>query len=48
MKNPKDFYDDLWEDKRQTDYRPVVRRDWFHHFVLDPIFDPTRPIPVMK
>jgi SAM-dependent methyltransferase len=34
--DPKKFYDDRW----RADHRPTVRRDWFHHFVLDPIFDP--------
>jgi len=38
---PKSFYNSLWGIKRQADYRPAVRRDWFHGFVLDPIFDPT-------
>jgi len=34
--DPKEFYDDRW----RSDRRPTVRRDWFHRFVLDPIFDP--------
>lgn len=34
--DPKEFYDDRW----RADRHPTVRRDWFHRFVLDPIFDP--------
>jgi methionine biosynthesis protein MetW len=39
--DPRSFYDNLWSAKRQADYRPAVRRDWFHRFLLDPLFDPT-------
>jgi methionine biosynthesis protein MetW len=34
--DPKKFYDDRW----CSDRRPSLGRDWFHRFVLDPIFDP--------
>jgi SAM-dependent methyltransferase len=34
--DPKKFYDDRW----RAGHRPTVQRDWFHRFVLDPIFDP--------
>lgn len=39
--DPRSFYDNLWRAKRESEYRPAVRRDWFHRLVLDPIFDPT-------
>jgi methionine biosynthesis protein MetW len=38
--DPKSFYRNLWFAKREADYQPAVQRDWFHRFVLDPIFDP--------
>lgn len=39
--NPKDFYTNLYRKKREVDYSPAVKRDWFHRLVIDPIFDPT-------
>ncbi|MBW1929011.1 MAG: methyltransferase domain-containing protein [Deltaproteobacteria bacterium] len=41
MTNPKDFYGYLWDAKQQANYRPAVRRHWFHRLILDPIFDPS-------
>ena len=38
--DPKSFYDRLWGAKCEHDYRPARQRDWFHRFILDPIFDP--------
>lgn len=40
MVNPKRFHSNLWSAKYQAGYRPAVRRDWFHRFVLDPVFNP--------
>lgn len=37
----KGFYDHLWKSKARPDYRPAVKRDWFHRYILDPLFDPT-------
>lgn len=39
MNDPEKFYEGLWQLKK-ADYVPPVRRDWFHRFILDPIFDP--------
>jgi methionine biosynthesis protein MetW len=39
--DPKTFYDQLWTAKRQPNYRNARQRDWFHRYILDPVFDPT-------
>jgi methionine biosynthesis protein MetW len=38
--DPKSFYDSLWRTKTQSTSSPAKERDWFHSWVLDPIFDP--------
>jgi SAM-dependent methyltransferase len=39
--DPEKFYDDLWQAEDRGSRHPTAQRDWFHRFVLDPIFDPT-------
>ena len=39
--DPEKFYDDLWQAEDRGSRQPTAQRDWFHRFVLDPIFDPT-------
>jgi methionine biosynthesis protein MetW len=37
--DPKSFYQALWAIKTKSQ-RSQTERDWFHRYVLDPIFDP--------
>ena len=39
--DPKEFYEDRWNADDHAGGPPTYQRDWFHRFVLDPIFDPT-------
>jgi len=38
--DPKHFYEGLWSIKTKSQNIPSEQRDWFHRYVLDPIFDP--------
>jgi ubiquinone/menaquinone biosynthesis C-methylase UbiE len=35
------FYDAIWAAKSRAEYQPPVKRDWFHRYISDPVFDPT-------
>jgi methionine biosynthesis protein MetW len=39
--DPAAFYKYLWREKSLDGPGRVVRRDWFHHYLLDRIIDPT-------
>jgi methionine biosynthesis protein MetW len=38
--DPNEFYKGLWIGKKEDNYDAMKGRDWFHRFILDPIFDP--------
>ena len=38
--DPQSFYDTTWTAKRAPDYLPPVKRDWFHRWISDPVFNP--------
>ena len=38
--DPKHFYDDLWLSKNDDSSSRKISRDWFHRYLLDPVFDP--------
>lgn len=35
------FYESLWTAKRSPDFHPAVKRDWFHRWISDPVFNPS-------
>ena len=39
--NHRTFYDSVWTAKRDPNYKPPVKRDWFHRWISDPVFNPT-------
>jgi SAM-dependent methyltransferase len=39
--DPNKYYKGLWKTKKSGEYKAMQGRDWFHRFILDPIFDPT-------
>jgi len=39
--DPNKFYKGLWDNKKDDNFEAMKKgRDWFHRFILDPIFDP--------
>ncbi len=38
--DPNKFYKSLWKEKKEDDFKGMQGRDWFHRFILDPVFDP--------
>jgi methionine biosynthesis protein MetW len=39
--DPNKFYKNLWNDKKKDGFEAMKGRDWFHRFILDPMFYPT-------
>jgi len=39
--DPQSFYNKLWNTKSKINNFQVIKRDWFHRRIVDPLFDPT-------